>query len=98
MLCSSSASSATGLVWRRGVSDKVKYPLPCGCASEKYITMCDKHQIEIRIAHSRLMGVADFHYVAADILSLDKSQRVLAEIRFRLTEHPDKPFLVKIIP
>lgn len=34
----------------------VKYPLPCGCAGPKYISMCAAHQELARQEHARKLG------------------------------------------
>lgn len=37
----------------------VKYPLPCGCAGPKYISMCDAHQLAAREDHQRQLGASE---------------------------------------
>lgn len=34
----------------------LKYPLACGCAGPKYVSMCDAHQAEARALHARKLG------------------------------------------
>lgn len=35
----------------------VKYPLPCGCAGPKYISMCDTHKLMAQRLHARDLGI-----------------------------------------
>lgn len=35
----------------------VKYPLPCGCAAPKYISMCDTHKLGQLRRDARDLGV-----------------------------------------
>lgn len=41
----------------------VKYPLPCGCAGPKYISMCELHQQLEREAHARKLGLTAFAHL-----------------------------------
>lgn len=37
----------------------VRYPLPCGCAGPKYLSLCDEHKLAAMNRHRRLMGMTE---------------------------------------
>lgn len=40
---------------------KIKYPLPCGCAGPKYVSLCPTHQVLERERHATALGVGNKH-------------------------------------
>lgn len=81
-----------------GSPPPTKYPYPCGCHGPKYISKCTKHQCEQIEEDARRAGVVDKVFTHHDFTDLMSLVKTLHEIKLRLISHPNKSYLIKVIP
>jgi hypothetical protein len=69
----------------------IKYPLPCGCAGPKYISMCDAHKNEAIAKHREMMGLdprSGNLAVAFAPISLDDAIKIIEGMDILMLDMP----------